>query len=168
MPMHNTSVMFCFVLSRGLSLAAPVACGIALSACSVIGFGPELDQTSTTSIVKPVEGPVALAETVDPSDWDKVRMVMTTALVSQPAGAPLAWQNEITGTVGTIVPMDAATLPDGRLCRAFSTTLNGIGGVLQYRGDACARGDGNVELVDLAPHTAVVQAPPALKDTKIR
>lgn len=145
-----------------------VSCGIAASACSVIGFGPELDQSATSSILKPVDGPVSLSETVDPSDWDKVRMVMATALVSQPAGAPLAWQNEVTGTVGTIVTMDAATAPDGRLCRAFSTTLNGIGGVLQYRGDACALSDGNVELVDLAPHTSVVQAQPAQKNTKIR
>lgn len=129
---------------------------VALAGCSFVGFGPELDDAATASVVK-YETPAPLQETVDPSDWDTIRAAMASTLISQPAGAPVPWENAITGSVGTIVPMDVSSNADGRLCRTFSTTLNGIGGVSQYRGDACQRQDGAVELIGLAPHNAVVQ-----------
>lgn len=139
-------------LSASLSLAF-------LAGCSIAGFGPDVDQVATKSIIQydPARA-LPLQETVDPSDWEKVRAIMAMALISQPPGEPLPWENDVTGTVGSIVVSDAQSNADGRFCRTFSTTLNGIGGVSQYRGDACKQGNGEVKLVGLAPHNAVVQA----------
>lgn len=133
---------------------------VAFGGCSIAGFGPDVDHSATKSLVAYQET-IPLQEIVDPSDWDKVRGVMATALSATPEGSPLPWENDVTGTVGTIIPMAVNTLPDGRVCRKFSTTLNGVGGVLQYRGDACQAPGGEIELVDLAPHDAVVNATPA-------
>lgn len=129
---------------------------VSLAGCSITGFGPDVDSTITQSIVIH-DATNDLQETVDPSDWDKVRTIMATALFSQPAGESLPWQNDITGTAGSIIPMDVKPDGNGRFCRTFSTTLNGIGGVSQYRGDACKKDNGEIELVDLIPYNAVVE-----------
>jgi len=110
---------------------------IALAGCSITGFEPDVDSVNTTASTSAVETTAAFEETVDPSDWDKVREVMDTVLVSEPAGKTLPWENTVTGTIGTIVPMGLVSGEDGTICRKFSTTINGIGGILQYRGDAC-------------------------------
>lgn len=138
-----------------------------ISGCSVTGFGPDVDNSTTSAVIK-YDEQTQLEETVDPSDWDKVRAVMATALVSRPEGQPVPWQNDVTGTIGTIVPMQIQTKQNGTVCRTFSTTLNGIGGVLQYRGDACQSKDGNIELIDLAPHNAVVDVSPSISDQKVQ
>ena len=136
-----------------------ILCSImALSGCSITGFGPEVDSSNTTSSTPALETATPLEETVDPSDWDKVREVMDTVLVSEPAGKTLPWENEVTGTIGTIVPMGLVSGDNGTICRRFSTTINGIGGILQYRGDACKPQNGPLELKDLEPHNAVVDA----------
>ena len=140
-----------------LSLA--VICSImGLSGCSITGFGPDVDSSSTTASTTTLEPTASLQETVDPSDWDKVREVMDTVLVSEPAGKTLPWENTVTGTIGTIVPMGLVSGDNGTICRRFSTTINGIGGILQYRGDACKPQNGPLELKDLEPHNAVVDA----------
>ena len=131
---------------------------IGLAGCSITGFGPDVDQTTTTASTQPVDTTTALQDTVDPSDWDKVREVMDTVLVSEPAGKTLPWENDVTGTIGTIVPMGLVSGDNGTICRKFSTTINGIGGILQYRGDACKPQNGPLELKDLEPHNAVVDA----------
>lgn len=131
---------------------------LGLSGCSITGFGPDVDEATTASTVVKVDENLPLQETVDPSDWEKVREVMKTVLVSEPSGKTLPWENEVTGTVGTIVPMGLVSANDGTLCRKFSTTINGIGGVLQYRGDACQAQNGPLELKDVQPHNAVVDA----------
>ncbi|MEP1444284.1 MAG: RT0821/Lpp0805 family surface protein [Hyphomicrobiales bacterium] len=131
---------------------------ISLAGCSITGFGPEVDEVSTTASVRSVDTTASLQDTVDPSDWDKVREVMSTVLVSQPAGKTLPWENTVTGTIGTIVPMGLVSGDNGTICRKFSTTINGIGGILQYRGDACKPHNGPLELKDLEPHNAVVDA----------
>lgn len=142
---------------RPFSLAA-LCCTLALAGCSITGFGPDVDDATTASTVAKLDENQPLQETVDPSDWEKVREVMNTVLASQPAGKTLPWENEVTGTVGTIVPMGLVSADDGTLCRKFSTTINGIGGVLQYRGDACKPQNGPLELKGLEPHNAVVDA----------
>ncbi|MEP3233580.1 MAG: RT0821/Lpp0805 family surface protein [Hyphomicrobiales bacterium] len=131
---------------------------IGLAGCSITGFGPEVDNVNTTASTTTVETTASLQETVDPSDWDKVREVMDTVLVSEPAGKTLPWENDVTGTVGTIVPMGLVSGDNGTICRKFSTTINGIGGILQYRGDACKPQNGPLELKGLVPHNAVVDA----------
>ena len=131
---------------------------IGMAGCSITGFGPEVDNVNTTASTASVETTASLQETVDPSDWDKVREVMDTVLVSEPAGKTLPWENEVTGTIGTIVPMGLVAGDNGTICRKFSTTINGIGGILQYRGDACKPQNGPLELKGLVPHNAVVDA----------
>lgn len=131
-----------------------------VSGCSLAGFAPEVDRTTTTATTKTYNKDFPLQETVDPSDWDKVREVMASVLVSRLPGEPVQWENNITGTIGTITPLAVLPRDNGAFCRRFSTTMNGVGGVLQYRGDACKKLDGEIQLIDLVPHTSVVEAIP--------
>lgn len=137
-----------------------------LAGCSIAGFGPDVEDISTQSIAN--NDSELVQETVDPSDWEKVRTTMGPVLFTQPAGQPLAWNNDITGTAGSIVTMDLKADADGRFCRSFSTTLNGVGGVTQYRGDACRKSTGDIELVNLAPFSAVVEVTTPQIDNNIR
>lgn len=147
-------------LSASLSLAM-------MAGCSIAGFGPDVDDIATQSLDANNSSDV-VQETVDPSDWEKVRLTMGDVLFTQPAGEPLAWHNDITGTAGSIVTMGVKSDENGRTCRTFSTTLNGVGGVSQYRGDACQKGTGNIELVNLAPFNAVVEVTTPQADTNIQ
>ncbi len=140
---------------------------LSLSACSIAGFGPEVDDFSTASTIR-YDDNLALQETVDPADWEKIRNVMALALVTHPPGEPLPWENEITGTVGTIIASGATSNADGRFCRHFSTTLNGVGGIQQFKGDACRNQNGSIELTGLTPHNAVVDVSSFGKDKKIQ
>lgn len=148
---------------KHLGFAASCAAVSVLAGCSIAGFGPDVDQESTASLTQySIETP--LQETVDPSDWDVVRIAIQTALADTASVQPLQWQNDTTGSVGTIVPMEISRDKKGVLCRKFSTTLNGVGGVLQYRGDACRNPNGDVELVGMAPYNAVVDASGSASD----
>lgn len=143
------------------SWLVPALLAALLSGCSITGFAPEVDQNATTASLSEDISADDLDETVDPSDWDKIRAVMQTALSDPNNKNILPWQNDITGSIGTIVPMGVQSANNGTLCRRFSTTLNGVGGVLQYRGDACRAPNGEVELQDLKPYNAVVDATPS-------
>lgn len=140
----------------GLTAILILGAGIA-SGCSITGFGPDVEPTTTGSLL-PSQGVQSVQETVDPSDWEVVRTTLVSALADETSVLPLEWENELTGTVGTIIPMEFVALDEGQTCRRFSTTLNGIGGVQQYRGDACKSEAGQVELIGLEPHNAVVDA----------
>ncbi len=79
----------------------------------------------------------AVADHVDPSDWEAVRQAL--ASLAEEA-RDLAWQNPRTGSSGTLTVTGTETR-DGDVCRDFATTLNDVRGVRRYRGEAC-RGDG--------------------------
>ncbi len=58
----------------------------------------------------------------------------------------IEWSNPDTGSTGTIADLRPAADRGGRLCRAFSTTVNDDRGIRRYRGDACQRTDGRWQL----------------------
>lgn len=165
---HNVIIRDLMHKNFGILLGLSASLSLALlGGCSIAGFGPEVDDISTQAVIT-TNNTNILQETIDPSDWEKVRLTMGSALTTQPAGQPLAWHNEITGTAGSIVTMDVKSDEKGRFCRTFSTTLNGIGGVSQYRGDACRKKTGDIELVNLAPFNAVVEVATPKGDNNIQ
>ncbi len=132
---------------------------VALSGCGrLMPFGATaLDLTTTGSLnaARALGGTVHAAravapqESVDPSDFEAVRLAAAGVLLGADPGLALDWSNPRTGSTGTIMPLAATqTRADGD-CRSFTTTLSDLRGVRRYRAEACARPGGRFEIAQV-------------------
>ncbi len=126
-------------------------------------FGPgALDLTTTASIgmararalAEPTVRPVAAQPTVDPSDFEAVRLVASQSLLDAVIGTGLEWSNPDTGSSGVIMPLAATETRSDGACRRFTTTLNDLRGIRRYRAEACARPGGRFELAQVTADDA--------------
>lgn len=128
-----------------LSLAGSLG-GCAVSAGFLDG---QVDDIVTGSV-----GKSSKPDNVDLSDWVTMRSALNQATRENKAGSPIPWENEITGSSGSLMAFAAPSDGIGR-CKNFAATLQNIDGVHRYKGEACIAGGDNwrinrFELVDLS------------------
>ena len=116
-----------------------------LGAIAVVGAGCSvtgIDQATTGGIVAS-----AIADGVDPSDWEAVRR--TIAEIGAEA-LDRVWANPRTGSSGTVTAMAMEPRGEG-ICRAFATTVSDVRGVRSYRGEACRAGSAEWRITGITP-----------------
>jgi surface antigen len=69
------------------------------------------------------------------------------ALEQGNAGEPITWNNPGTGGAYRVTPGNAATDPQGRYCREYTTSANVGGSKQQVFGKACRQPDGSWQIV---------------------
>ncbi len=89
---------------------------------------------------------------VETSDWLELRTALNEAANQNAAGAPVPWENEQTGSSGSLLAFAAPSDEIGR-CKNFAATLQNVDGIHRYKGEACIAGQQNwhinrFELVD--------------------
>ncbi len=89
---------------------------------------------------------------VELSDWIAIRSALNEATNQETAGAPVPWENESTGSSGSLLAFAAPSDEIGR-CKNFAATLQNVDGIHRYKGEACIAGQENwrinrFELVD--------------------
>jgi surface antigen len=150
----------------------PLLVAASLAGCSVTppGETPELDTTTTGSIAKPspsiaatdpaplgyaatppAAAPRTAVDGVEPSDWERIRLVASTSIPGTANGTVLDWTNPDTGSNGTLSPLASARTIGERDCRGFALTVSDVRGIRRYRGDACRSPDGMWQLFDVTP-----------------
>ena len=110
-------------------------------------LGDNVDDITTGSITKSHK-----PDNVETSDWLAMRSALNEATNLQSAGSPVPWQNESTGSSGSLMAFAAPSDEIGR-CKSFAATLQNIDGIHRYKGEACIAGQENwqinrFELVD--------------------
>ena len=114
------------VLAGGLTLGA-----LLLGGCSLT----EPDDFPTGS-----PGPFATG--VDPKPGtlaatDIAAIGAALATTRPVVGSEALWENPVTGSAGRVTEVVRVPAPDGRECRAFATTVNGLGGLSALSGIGC-------------------------------
>lgn len=89
---------------------------------------------------------------VETSDWLEMRTALNEAANQKAAGSLVPWENDRTGSSGSLMAFTAPSDGIGR-CRNFAATLQNIDGIHRYKGEACIAGQENwqinrFELVD--------------------
>lgn len=89
---------------------------------------------------------------VETSDWLEMRTALNEAANQKAAGSPVPWENERTGSSGSLMAFAAPSDEIGR-CKNFAATLQNVDGIHRYKGEACIAGGQNwqinrFELVD--------------------
>ena len=110
----------------------------------------KVDEIVTGSVGKSTK-----PDNVDLADWVSMRTALNEATRDTIAGSPVPWENESTGSSGSLMAFSAPSDGDGR-CKNFAATLQNIDGVHRYKGEACTAGRDNwqisrFELIDLTP-----------------
>jgi surface antigen len=123
----------------------------ALAGCSTMGQSPAVSADITGTI--PVRATVAVAASVDSSDWEAVRRT----IAALPAGPTptVDWSNPDTGSTGALT-VGATAAGKDTLCRAFVTTISDPHGVRRFRGTACRGIDGRWQLKGVVPDDALL------------
>jgi surface antigen len=99
---------------------------------------------------RPLLAAAKVSDGVMPGDWEAVRRAIASVPASE-ARSALAWADDETGNTGALA-IAAASEKNGALCRGFSTTVNDLHGIRQYRGEACRRGgDAGWQLSGVSP-----------------
>lgn len=89
---------------------------------------------------------------IEASDWQKLGVVLNEAAEENVAGSPVPWENNVTGSTGSLMAFAAPSDGRGR-CKNFAATLQNIDGIHRYKGEACSFNQNNwkinrFELVD--------------------
>lgn len=105
------------------------------------------DNITTGSITKSPK-----PDNVELSDWIAIRSALTEATNQASTGAPVPWENNSTGSSGSLMAFAAPSDEIGR-CKNFAATLQNVDGIHRYKGEACIAGQENwqisrFELVD--------------------
>ncbi len=102
----------------------------------------------TGSIDKPAP---SLASSLDPEDWRRAHAALGVALDPQGNGAPVAWDNPLSGVRGTFSPVGAAYPSDESVCRAFLAEIGGKAAARHLQGVGCRDKAGEWRVADLKP-----------------
>lgn len=89
---------------------------------------------------------------VETSDWLQMRTALNQAANQSAVGSPIPWENQTTGSNGSLMAFAAPSDAIGR-CKNFAATLQNVDGIHRYKGEACLAGQENwqinrFELVD--------------------
>ena len=136
-----------FSMRRPAQAMAALMCSAALSACSVaVPLPAFISQDDVTGSIARFVSP--LSDKLDPEDWRHVLAALGAALDPQGQGAPVAWDNPLSGLNGAITPVGPAFPREGRLCRAF---LAEIGAEETVQGTGCRDKRGEWAVVEAKP-----------------
>lgn len=135
---------------RGLGV---VVIALSMGGCASVGL-PFGELSANDAGRQPVLASASGGSSVDPSDWEAVRRVVSSA-PADAASEGLDWSNPATGSTGAVSVL-ALAKDDGGRCRAFATTINDSRGIRRYRGEACRRGDGLWHLRAVTPDDAML------------
>jgi len=86
-------------------------------------------------------------------DWKTVQDTISISFSTLADGSAKEWNNENTGSNGSIVPDQITTNEQGMLCRPFQTRLDTISGVENFDGYACKQRNGSWRITKVAPAT---------------
>jgi surface antigen len=125
-----------------MPLAAFALLSLSLAGCA--GLGLPFNEAAAGS--QPARGASLVSakinDQVDPTDWMTVRQTLARMPVSAGAGTSLDWRNPLSNSDGTVSLSSGAVRVAGTLCREFTTTINDLRGIRQYRGQSCRGSDG--------------------------
>jgi hypothetical protein len=135
------------------AIALGVLAAVSLSGCGAMTV-PVVQAAANGNFAAPANRPLLAAAKVSdgvmPGDWEAVRRAIASVPAAETRSA-LAWTDDGTGNTGAMA-IAAASEKNGALCRGFSTTVNDLHGIRQYRGEACRRGsDAGWQLSGVSP-----------------
>jgi len=137
--------------SLGLILCA----SLSIAGCGVAGVSLDGSETTLASADPLVTGTVVDdgVTNVDPQDWKTVQDAISTSFSTLEDGDAAQWNNESTGSNGSIVPDAIITNEGGGICRPFQTTLDTVSGLENFNGYACKQRNGTWRITKVAPTT---------------
>lgn len=148
---RGSHASFGLVLLLALSVAACGVGGVSLDS-SEYGKIASADPLVTGTVVD--DG----VTDVDPQDWKTVQDAISTSFSTLEDGGTAQWNNENTGSNGSIVPEPITTNAQGEICRPFQTTLDTISGVENFDGYACKQRNGSWRITKVAPTESEIES----------
>jgi len=108
------------------------------------------EEDATGSIEKPGSplGPV-----MDPEDWRRANAALGVALDPQGNGAPVQWDNPVSGHKGSFAAAGPLYVLEDRVCRSFIATVQAGGGEDQVQGSSCRLGPNEWQIREAKPWT---------------
>ncbi|WP_306257065.1 RT0821/Lpp0805 family surface protein [Pararhizobium sp. IMCC21322] len=124
-------------------------CLVPIAGCSI---SPGLLDDGADDIITGSISTSPKPNNVEISDWLEMRTALNEAANQKAAGSLIPWENDRTGSSGSLMAFAAPSDEIGR-CRNFAATLQNIDGIHRYKGEACIAGQKNwqinrFELVD--------------------
>lgn len=112
-----------------------------------------------TGSIKPIERSALSAE-MDAEDWRRAKSALDTALDPQGNGASVRWENPVSGSKGSFIPVAQAFPKDDAICREFAAqlVLKGRSG-RAFRSSACRKNGGEWMLGSIKPVGRVADVP---------
>ncbi len=101
---------------------------------------PASQQTATNSVT--VHEPIP--DTLAYSDATAIGTAAANNLLGTITAQDANWENELTGSTGTIMALPQASQDSDETCRSFGATVISMLGIHRYFGKACQREDGVV------------------------
>lgn len=127
---------------------------LSVTACGVGGVSLDSSEYSKIASADPLVTGTVVDDgvtDVDPQDWKTVQDAISTSFSTLEDGGTTQWNNESTGSNGSIVPEPIITNAQGEICRPFQTTLDTISGVENFDGYACKQRNGSWRITKVAP-----------------
>lgn len=116
-------------------MTAGRAGGIAACALLLAGCALDPDDFTTGSTQSFATGVDPVPGTLAATDIAAIGAALAT---TRPViGSEALWDNPVTGSAGRVTEVVRLPAPDGRECRSFSTTVNGLGGLTALTGIGC-------------------------------
>lgn len=136
---------------RSLKVVLLLGLTTAISSCGAGGFSlekAEVDRSLVTSKVPDSADRTSDANRL--SDEATIRNAVSSADVEGLQGQAIPWANAETGSRGSITTLVENT-ERGVLCRRFSASRESFDGVSLFKGEVCAAGSGNWQMLAFEP-----------------
>jgi len=115
-----------------LLLPVVAACSVTMPIAALHG-----DDDVTGSISKPI---TILSPKLDAEDWRRAQSALTLAVDPQGNGAPVQWDNPVSGHKGSFAAAGPLYVLEDRVCRSFIATVQAGGGEDHVQGSSCRLG----------------------------
>lgn len=124
--------------------------GAWLGACSLTMPIASLavDDDVTGSIAHPV---TTLSPKLDAEDWRRAQSALTLAVDPQGNGAPVQWNNPVSGNKGSFSAAGPLYVLDDRVCRSFIATVQAGSAETQHQGSSCRLGPNEWMIREVKP-----------------
>ena len=134
------------------SIGLALCLALVVAGCGMPFGGPDYSASSTDPLVTGTVVASGVTD-VDPADWKTVQDAISMSFSTLEDGGTTQWNNENTGSNGSIVPETIVETEQGMICRPFQTTLDTISGVENFSGHACRQRNGSWRITKIASTT---------------
>lgn len=132
---------------------AVIAAGVvhAVAACTLtMPIASLANDDEITGSVTPTPAPT-LSPKLDAEDLRRATAALALAVDPQGNGAPVSWDNPVSGRKGSFAAAGPLYILEDRVCRSFIATMAGGGADAQMQGSACRLGPNEWMLREIKP-----------------